>query len=430
MCENIVIGFINGKVFYDKLNFITISETNISAPLNKFKNNVFWKIKIGNYSKSKKTLYVNVLSYESDYESFCNQDNYIYPVLAIVFGHIDTGHLISCNISSSKPKPKLPPPSRTVVARPIPPQVEKPPQRPVIEPLELKKVTVKLDIKVPIVNLSYHDGYVTFSTKTVDLNKLVPVRVDNPLIRKEFGAVSNYLSKALEIKNALFEVWALKETDQLGRVHSVQIEKATSEDINRIDSSIIEEANCGFLVDSILGSNVKIKDSHRLRTPEDLMGELLGKSGAEDAPSAEVIMERAFKFKAAKHHLQLKYLASKHMKNIFKLRFSISPFSFLFLVEGCHKYFFVLEAFNDNLATYVWVCENNPGTLRVKFLEVEQLMSAFEEANRERYLSTKPEGFHRVFHNYTNEIDGFIRWKEGFEEVLRFCDLEGYGDVV
>ena len=246
----------------------------------------------------------------------------------------------------------------------------------------------------------------------------MPVRVDNTLIRKEFGSISNYLIKALGTQHALFDVLVEKKIDQRGKIHSVRVENATSKEIDRIDSSIIEDVKCEFSVDAIFDRKTKIKAPHTPRTFDELIGDLLGNKTDENNPTSEVFMERAFKFKDAKHHFQLKYLSDKHLGKIFKLRFTVSPFAFLFLVEGKQKFFFVFETFNDELATYIWECEKNKDTLKTKFKEVENLMASFEETNRQKYLETEPNGFYRIYHNYINEVDGFNRWKDDFEKIL------------
>lgn len=409
MQDYLILGFINGKVFYDQANSIPMLSTNISALFSNFKKNTFWKIKILNFSKDEHKIYAEILNYNSSYKEFDSQSLYPYPVSIIIFNHIDTDHLLRCTISQPKNKePNL----RQLISKIDKPSVFH------VEKIIFKKEIVKLDIKVPIVNLSYHDGYVTFQTTIDEKYPQITIRVDNYIIRKEFGSISNYLSKALSKQYALFEVLFEKEVDQRGTLHSVRVEKATSKDIERIDSSIIEDVKCEFLVEAILDGKVKIKDSHKPKTPEEFIDDLLGRANGENSPSTEVIMERAFQFKNPKHHLHLKYLASKHKEKVFKLRFSILPFAFLFLVEGNQKFFFVLETFHEELATYIWECEKSKEAMKGRFAEIEQLMVAFEETNRQKYLETEAKGFRRIYHKYTNEVDGFNRWRDDFEKVL------------
>jgi hypothetical protein len=70
--------------------------------------------------------------------------------------------------------------------------------------------------------------------------------------------------------------------------------------------------------------------------------------------SGEELLNDLFKNKQYKHEKQLKYLADKHARDILKLRFILSPFSFVFLLTGKEGFHIILETLDTEEATYMW----------------------------------------------------------------------------
>jgi len=51
--------------------------------------------------------------------------------------------------------------------------------------------------------------------------------------------------------------------------------------------------------------------------------------------------------------MQLKYLSEKHEGKFLKLRFALSPFSFVFLILGDKQSHLIMETLDTNDVTYI-----------------------------------------------------------------------------
>lgn len=375
----ITIQFTKSSIFYCLSKKISITETNIPSCLHDFRSDVYWDIEILKYN-SENHVHAKVISYDGRMQRFANQLSIGFDISKIIFVGIDFREVIKAIASN------------------------------ISKNLTVEKKSIQ--VKVPFVNLTYNDGSVQFSTNIHEF--FVDIKIYNNFIRKEFEPISNYIAKAIGVKNVTFLIEYLMIVDKDGDIKAVQIEKASAREIDQINSSILENATCDFSLDLILGGN-RLENPHDLRTPEQFLKEILGD---DQDISPEVFLEKAFIFKGGKHRNQLKYLSSKHLSDIFSLHFTPDPFSFLFLIPGRDKYFLVLETFDVELATYMWECDPSPDSAQNKLEEIKPLMTAFSERYRQKYYSSKPVGFHRIQHNYKNDIDGYNVWRERFDAII------------
>jgi hypothetical protein len=75
--------------------------------------------------------------------------------------------------------------------------------------------------------------------------------------------------------------------------------------------------------------------------------------------SEEEFINELLQNKNVKHYKQLSYLVKNHLSTIVKIRFVLSPFSFVFLLEGEEQYHTILETLDTEEATYIWHIEKN-----------------------------------------------------------------------
>ncbi len=116
--------------------------------------------------------------------------------------------------------------------------------------------------------------------------------------------------------------------------------------------------------------------------------------------------------------MQLKYLADLHECETLKIRFTLSPFSFVFLLAGTSKYHIVMETLDTNEATYVWHIQKNIGELKNALKIIEPDLNKIRNHGRQDFLKTSPVNFSRVLHDYSDERKGFIIWRDAIEERL------------
>ena len=135
-------------------------------------------------------------------------------------------------------------------------------------------------------------------------------------------------------------------------------------------------------------------------------------SGAED------LLGDILKNENAKHFRQLRYLAQKHDSRTLKLRFVLSPFSFVFLLADKNQFHIVLETLDTEEATYLWHFNKDKRNLRSFLQAIDLNLNTIRNKGRQVFLENKPENFSRIAHDYSDDRKGFIIWKDLLEERL------------
>jgi len=196
----------------------------------------------------------------------------------------------------------------------------------------------------------------------------------------------------------------------------VNIHRASSPQIERIDGSLVGEVSRDFALDSLLGRQKG--DMVGLMSPEEFIDKTIG-AGVESSWTGEDLLEKFLEQPGkAKHDQHLRYLAKRHLRERFPLRFSSNPVAFLFLLPGRTGSFFVLETFGTKNATYLWQVGESED-LAGRHREIQSLMVYLTENRRREYLATKPDGFTRITHASAGDPSGFRPWLERMERTLR-----------
>ncbi|MCW3807769.1 hypothetical protein [Plebeiibacterium marinum] len=129
----------------------------------------------------------------------------------------------------------------------------------------------------------------------------------------------------------------------------------------------------------------------------------------------ELIIE-ILKDESVKHYRQIKYLLNHHLSNILKIRFILSPFSFVFLLKGVEKYHIIAETLNTEEATYIWHIDKD--NLNERLNSINKDLNIIRNKGRQFFIEHQPENFDRIFHDYSDDKKGFITWKGQLEERL------------
>lgn len=134
--------------------------------------------------------------------------------------------------------------------------------------------------------------------------------------------------------------------------------------------------------------------------------------------SEEDLLNDILKNNSVKHFKQIKFLATNHKNSLMKLRFVLSPFSFVFLLSGIDNYHLILETLDTEEATYIWHFERNIRTLAQNIKTVDKDLNMIRNNGRKCFLENKPKNFSRIVHDYSDERKGFVLWKSALEERL------------
>jgi len=263
-------------------------------------------------------------------------------------------------------------------------------------------------IKVPIQQMEFKYGAIGFKHLIPDNNTEMEFELENIEIRPEFDVLKPYFIKMLKAKNLKVDVYA----KFLRGVPIMQT--ANSSDLKRINRDIIDSVKFQFVSKGIIGKapfgTENLLDISKVQHSEFSTGSLYR--------SEQELLEEILKSRKAKHAPQLVYLSQKHESSILKLRFVLSPFSFVFLLSGKQQYHIVWETLDSEEATYVWHVDKNLNALKHQLKLIDADIGKIRTDGRQQYLESNAARFSRIIHDYTDERKGFVIWKDLLEEKL------------
>ena len=267
---------------------------------------------------------------------------------------------------------------------------------------------IELKIKFPIEELDFRYGTVVFKYAFPGIADPVEFEIENLQIRPEFEVLKPYFAKTLNTKYLSFDINAEFENG------AIQSQLVTSTDLQRINQELIEGVRFKFVTNSFLGR--KPQNNNPLMTVEKLL------NNKNQIPSlykdGQSLLDDLLTHKNFRHSNQLKYLANRHESSILKIRFVLSPFSFVFLLSGENQYHIVLETLDTDEATYLWHIEKNKMQLKSQLNTIDQQLTMIRNQGRQSFLESKPENFSRILHDYTDSKKGFVIWKDLLEESI------------
>jgi len=114
----------------------------------------------------------------------------------------------------------------------------------------------------------------------------------------------------------------------------------------------------------------------------------------------------------------LLYLSKRHNGKILKIRFILTPFSFVFLLTGKEQFHLVFETLDTEEATYLWHIEKNKTSLKNNLKTIDKQLTIIRNKGRQVFLDTNPDNFSRILHDYSGAQKGFIIWKDLLEERI------------
>ena len=272
-----------------------------------------------------------------------------------------------------------------------------------------KTFVIERKIKVPFEKLEFCYGSLAFRFMVSEMKKEIEFDIENLDIRPEFEVLRSYISKTLKLKNVNVMIQVEFENDNLIS------QLATSNDILKINSELIEGVKFKFITKNYLGKQrdqdeSNLLDINQLQSDKDSNHKLY--------ESSENLLDDILKNGKYKHQNHLQYLASQHAKTILKIRFVLNPFSFVFLLTGKEQFHIVLETLDTEEATYIWHIDNNKRTLPNRLKDIDQALNIIRNKGRQVFLNNLPDNFSRIVHDYSDEKKGFIIWKDLLEERI------------
>lgn len=388
---------------------LTLQQVGLPEIAKSFKAPAFWTFRVLNYKETEQKLFCEVLSYQvGDTDFSVNQKAFadkLRTIETVTFRSIDTGGLLK-TLASTTPISVLPVKETPVFRQEIRQEDIQTAKR---EPI---KRTITETFFIPLKNVQFKLGGVSFEKKLKDYNKTIEINISNYDIREEFDAVKNYFANVLNTRK--IQVTATIEiTDN--EITSVN---AKSPEIDKIDKQLIDNVKFEFV--KATKKKVTVEVDKSLFTMEeyfDTFGEENFKSNAFYSDEKE-LFEDLLTITNTKHYKHLRFLSSKHSHQIMKLRFIHKPFSFIFLIAGDRNYHLIWETLDTEEATYIWHIDNNLQALKTALRRIEDIINIIKVQGKTAYINSNDDPFRRIYHDYSELVDGFVKWKGELESVL------------
>ena len=271
-----------------------------------------------------------------------------------------------------------------------------------------KSFTAEEQIRVAMENLEFRFGSVAFKHLSKQLNKELTFEVSNTHIRPEFSVLKPYFARVLKSQKIRAAI-SIKVDNGL-----LIYNYASSPDLEKINREVVESAKFQFISQQLF----KKRPEGQLAGLRDVKQIQSGLAQAPVYSSGEELLDDFLTQKEVKHYHQLRYLAQKHDGSILKLRFVLSPFSFVFLLTGQQMYHVVWETLDTEEATYVWHIKKTKTELRNTLKQIDGDLGVIRQSGRQAFLKNAPFRFSRILHDYTDSVKGFILWRDTLEERL------------
>jgi len=394
--EELTLLFNEQNVYINSEEFsLSISCLDLPMEVEKFKEGTIWKIRVLAYDEEHGELTAEIINYHAKPEMAVSKQASLQFLIIdkIKFRTIDTGNLLLATVLRKNPIQEVKPAPNFRVA---------------VEPPSNK---LSKTMKVAFNRLQFLHGCISFPLFIEEFNREFIFEIENFNIRPEFEVLRTYFIKILKKKLISADIEIHYNSNEIISVAAI------SQDIDKINSTIIDNVRFEFVKKEMMTFKGTPNDSSVLNTLENLLPKEKNAIG-QLFKSEQDLIDDLLRIKNSKHYHQLKYLSSQHLSSVLRIRFVLTPFSFLFLLHGNKKYHIVWETLNSEEATYIWHFEKSMDALRQGLNEIEMILQEIKATGKPDYLGKEHNNFSRVVHDYSDPKSGFTTWKGMIEERL------------
>jgi len=267
-----------------------------------------------------------------------------------------------------------------------------------------EEITIEKSVKVKIEDLEFLYGSIQFRYSVPEYPDELIFDIENLNIRPEFEVLKPYFEKFLNSKIVTVFI-----TIVLNKYKAVTALSAHSSDLEKLNREVVDSVRFRFVEKNFFGRSMPSDPKGIINVLND--GNNLYESGEELL--SDVLSKGNYR-----HQKQLYYLAEQHETNVLKIRFVLSPFAFVFLLNGDEQYHIVMETLDTEEATYIWHLPKNSNTLKQYLWEINKELTKIRNEGRQAFLETNPINFTRILHDYSDERRGFVLWKGALEQRL------------
>jgi hypothetical protein len=408
--QELKIIFKEDRAYLTNDKALTFTQVELPPIAKTFKSPAYWTILVINHIEEQRKIFCEILSYNignTDFENSQKQLSSQLDTIEIVkFRSVDTHGLLK-TLSGSGPATIMPS------------------KYPAVERTENSKFQSKPFIKepyrqiinetffVPIKNIRFKLGGVSFDKKFNEYYKTIELTISNYDIREEFDAVKNYFANVLNTKKIQVTV-NIEIVD-----NEITVVTAKSPEIDKIDKLLIDNVKFEF-VKATTKKKINVEIDKSIFTMDEYFDTFSDEKFKSNTfyNNDKELFEDLLTISNTKHYRHLRFLSSKHSHEIMKLRFVHKPFSFIFLIQGDRNFHIVWETLDTEEATYIWHIDKNLQVLKMTLRKIEDIINVIKVQGKTAYLSSTEDPFRRIYHDYSEFVDGFVKWKGELENIL------------
>ena len=260
---------------------------------------------------------------------------------------------------------------------------------------------------VPVTDLTFGDGVISFVAYIQEVSSHVVFEIAIVFIKPEFNSIKKYFAKQFKHGNAD----VLCEVKYKGAV--ILDSQVISHNLNTINEETIS-----IIVDDLIQDYIIDFESEDISPLEDSLKDIY------EVPNNNIeqwLMSKLSQESLTKHHEHLMYLSGLHERNLFPLKITGKPISFLFGFRKENRINIVWETHNTKEATYIWRISERANDNIHEFISVtENLVKNLRQGNKRSYRSANKNNsdFKVVEHDYSLPNNGFEKWRSIIEKVL------------
>lgn len=390
------IQFIEDNAYLTRFKAMSFRQLGLPEIAKSFKSPAYWILRVINYNASEQKLFCEIISYHVGETEFSFSQKQLYESLSKVeivrFRSIDTFNLLKTLAGTPG----------TFTTQAYVPVYRT--QSPYLKEPSIQSLTETFFVAIK--NIHFKLGCVSHSKKFKEYKEALEITIPNQEIIEEFDAVKNYFGNVLGSKKIEVNL-EVEITD--GSITSI---KASSPEIAKIDKNLIEKVRLEF-VRSTMIQKLPSEVEKSLFTMEEFFDAFADEKYKPDTfhQSDTELLEDLLAISNTKHYNHLRFLSSKHVHDVMKLRFIQKPFSFMFLLEGEFNYHIVWETLDTEEATYVWHIGKDICLLKNTLIKIDQIIMKIKDRGKLAYLNSTDDSLTRIYHDYSDTADGFEKWK-------------------
>jgi len=403
------IKFLEDKVFLTEEVAMSFEQLGLTAHRSKGNKPSFWVLRVLNYAEKDEKIFCEIVDYKNGETEFSDRQKLNAAILnkikSISFNKIDTEKFV-------KTLERV----NNIHYRPTSNFVDSLAEEKVSIPaLKLEALPVYIDetFYVSLNDLRFILGGVSFQKKFKGYPKSIELTISNYDILVEFDAIKNYFVNIFGAKKIkVFVKLEIKGDD-------ITVLSIFSPEINKINRETIDTIKFEFVKKS-LKKKPAIEIDKSLFTMDEyfeMFGDEKVKSDTFYKNDRE-LFEDLISISQTKHYKHLRYLSSRHAHTLLKLRFVHKPISFLFLIEGDRNYHLIWETLDTREATYIWHIDKSLEQLKISLRHIEDIINIIKVQGKTAYLNSADEPFRRIYHDYSELVDGFVKWKGELESWM------------